>query len=426
MNEKKSRPAGKKVIRREWMEPVGIESIPWMRSDGTIANPALRESYIRTVIALTLVERVGRVRIRRLLLGMKEPARLFRMKSSQLRGELGLNEETAARISHFKSWDLVDRLTEKWAKSGIVLAVPGDFCYPDRLRHIGSPPPLIFIRGEAKALRRPFLAVVGTRRPTRPGLDVTKRLTRGLVRKADIGIASGMATGVDACAHKAALEEGAVTVAVLGSGVEAIYPASNTRLAGHILESGGALVSEYLPDAKPETYHFPERNRIISGISLGVLVTETGLKGGSRITIDFGLEQGREIFIVPHDLSNRYGQGCNMFIQQGYGKIITTTEDILEELPFVNPGARCACIRSDPQDAREAKQGGTSVQQRRSMPKLSPLQRAICRTLRGGPRHVDDIRIELKLAVSTLMASLLVLELQGVVSQLPGKNFTLR
>lgn len=225
-----------------------------------------------------------------------------------------------------------DREMEKLIKNGITAITEGDAHYPALLREISGPPPILYLRGNPQTLSASLpLGIVGTRRPTHYGLEVTAKLATELAN-AGFTIVSGLATGIDARSHEAALEAGGKTIAVLGSGVDhpSIFPPENRGLARRIIESGNALISEFAPGTPAMKEHFPMRNRIISGISKGVLVVEAREKSGALITARLALEQNRDVFAVPGSIFTPTSHGPNKLIQQG-AKLVEKLEDILEE-----------------------------------------------------------------------------------------------
>lgn len=219
----------------------------------------------------------------------------------------------------------------EWAEArGHHLVCIEDDCYPALLRWLPDPPPVLYVRGRVELLASPQIGLVGTRHPTPGGRDNARAFAANL-GQAGLTITSGLALGIDACAHSAALQSAAGTVAVLGTGVDTIYPASHAPLAAEIAEQG-ALISEFPLGTAPRAGNFPRRNRIISGLSVGVLVVEASIRSGSLITARLALEQGREIYAIPGSIHNPQARGCHQLIKQG-AKLVETVEDILEELP---------------------------------------------------------------------------------------------
>ncbi len=223
------------------------------------------------------------------------------------------------------------RRSSRVEQAGGSILTREDAAYPERLLEIFDPPAVLWIRGDRTLLARPGIAVVGTRQPTPYGVGMAEVLSRDLANRRMV-ILSGMARGVDTAAHKAALQAGGRTVAVWGTGIDVIYPKENKRLAEEIVGSGGAIVSEYPLGTFPAPQNFPIRNRILSGMSVGVLVIEAGEYSGTRITARCALEQGRDVFAVPGNVTNKNAWGPNTLIKQG-AKLTATWEDIWEDLP---------------------------------------------------------------------------------------------
>ena len=307
---------------------------------------------------------------------------------------------------------LVDRVREADPANGeqILEQLPGlgaryvhywDDAYPRQLRTIYDAPVGLFVRGRG-ALDGDFLALVGTRKPTAYGREQARRLTHELVA-AGLGIASGFARGIDTCAHRAALETGGNTVAVLGCGVDVVYPTENRKLYQTLLEQGVA-VSEYPPGTGPDGHHFPQRNRIISGLSLGTLVVEAGRGSGALITAYHSLDQDREVYAVPGPVDGDKSAGCHELIQNG-AKLVGRVEDILAELqlPYsAQPGQQIDLLRESD---------------------LTGPERKIVDYLQREPVLVDQIAEDLQLDVSQLLGVLLQLEMKGLVVQSAGKRF---
>lgn len=275
--------------------------------------------------------------------------------------------------------------------------------YPPQLREIHQPPAVLYIRGHIPK-NKPFVAVVGTRHCTPYGKRATEYIVRGLVR-AGVVIVSGMANGIDTQAHKTALEAGGETIAVLGSGIDesVLYPQSNKMLAREI-EKHGTVLSEFDPYAKSETYYFPQRNRVISGLSLGVLVVEAREKSGALITSNFAVEQNREVFAVPGSIHSETSVGPNNLIKQG-AKCVTCAEEILEELsiPFAEKTARMQTART-PAEAKIL---------------------ALFQNGRGEPLHIDTIVQETNLSPQEVSSTLTGMELEDMAKNLGGDYYVL-
>ena len=283
-------------------------------------------------------------------------------------------------------------------KLGIKLVSFDDPSYPFGLRNIYDPPFLLYVRGNLKEEDERSVAVVGTRRPTNYGRMAAKRLARELARER-ITVVSGMARGIDTAAHEGALEEGGRTIAVLGCGVDVVYPPENRSLMQQIIERG-AVISEFPLGTKPLAYNFPQRNRIISGLSKGVLVVEAPLKSGAMITVNYALDQGREVFAVPGMITNPYSRGTNRLIKEG-AKVVEDISDILEELGFPS-------LKED--------KVPVNLQ-------LSFEEKTVLDKLRFDPVHIDEVAKETRFPVAKVADILMRLQIKGMVKELPGKLF---
>jgi DNA processing protein len=287
--------------------------------------------------------------------------------------------------------------------------------YPPRLKQIPDPPLVLYVRGDVKVLSRHAVAIVGARRPTAYGSQVAQRLSHDLAQR-QLVIVSGLARGIDSAAHRGALEAAGKTVAVLGSGIDVIYPRENKRLAEQVIESG-ALISEFPPGTSPAPENFPIRNRTISGLSLGVLVIEAAEYSGSLITARLALEQNREVFAVPGNITSAQSFGPNHLIKQG-AKLVDEWIDVIEEFP--------AEIRMQLLPPVEASDEAASKPQTGSLfeQSLTPDQKAVFDVLRADqPLFVDAILTSALIPRPQVMTALLELEMAGVIRQLPGKNF---
>lgn len=274
--------------------------------------------------------------------------------------------------------------------------------YPRLLRQIPHPPPVLYVRGKLTYEDEWSLAVVGTRRASAYGREVTRAFVSDLVRN-KITIVSGLARGVDAEAHRAALEAGGRTIAVLGCGIDVTYPPEHDKLARTIAEHG-ALVTEYPVGTKPDAVNFPARNRIISGMSLGVLLVEGDETSGAIITADFALEQDREVFAVPGNIFRRESRGPNRLIRESRAKSVTRVQDILEELNLTMVVEQAEARAVVPDNETEA---------------------ALLRFLSTEPVHVDELRQQSGLPIAQVSSTLALMELKGLVRQTGGMNYVL-
>ena len=280
------------------------------------------------LLALDLIPGVGCYRLRKKLAG-RSPFELFDSSSQQL-AMMGFSavQSQAIKSPDFAKIEQVKYWLEQ-AENRYLISYFDDQ-YPDLLKEISSPPLLLFCQGNVELLKRPQIAVVGSRTPTISAKEIAKRLAKQLVEH-NLVVTSGLATGIDSCAHVGAIVGHGQTIAVLGSGLNVIYPKSNIDLARKIIDTG-LLVSEFWPDVPPNAPHFPRRNRIVSGLSLGVVVVEAAERSGSLITARLAAEQNREVFAVPGSINNPKVQGCHKLINQG-AKLITDVADIIDELP---------------------------------------------------------------------------------------------
>lgn len=296
------------------------------------------------------------------------------------------------------------------------LITPVDEDYPERLREIFDPPTMLWIRGDGTLLARPGIAVVGTRHPTPYGTGMAEMLSRDLAAHGLV-ILSGMARGVDTAAHRGALGGQGKTVAVWGTGIDVIYPKENKRLAEQILEGGGAILSEYPMGTFPAPQNFPIRNRILSGMSIGVLVIEASENSGTRITARCALEQNREVFAVPGNVTSKNSWGPNTLIKQG-AKLVATWEDVWEELPTQ--------VRLEIEERQGIASFGDPAASLFSKPDLPEDQAHVFEALlTDHATQLDELveQLEGKLSSSEIFTALFELELAGHVRAMPGKNY---
>ncbi len=368
-------------------------------------------------LALSLTPGLGPTRGRKLVQHFGHPQDVFHASLTELEG-LGLQAQSAQSIVMGKSLELAHAEYAKASTAKIEIITKDDAAWPARLSEIYDPPLVLYVRGNYEALSRPGIAVVGTRHPTPYGIGMAERLACDLAMRGLV-IFSGMARGVDAYAHRGALKGPGLTVAVFGTGVDVIYPKENRKVAEAILAGDGALVSEFPLEAFPAPQNFPIRNRIISGLALGVLVVEAAEYSGTRITARCALEQGRELFAVPGNVISKNSWGPNTLIKQG-AKLTATWEDVWEELP--------ASIKEqlESQRAAAASDKGPQTGKESSEAKLSPGEKAVLGVLKGHEAtHIDEIieKLEPQISSSEVFTILFELELSGRIRQMPGKNF---
>lgn len=366
-------------------------------------------------LGLTLTPGLGPTRAKRLVDFFGGVENTFNSSLTELEAA-GLPEQAAQAIGTGRSMELAHEEAAKASASGIRIVGIDDAEYPPRLRQIYDPPLVLYVRGNLAAVSRPGIAVVGTRHPTPYGMGMAERLACDLAARG-VAIISGLARGVDTFAHRGAVSAKGKAVAVFGTGVDVIYPKENSRLADQVLSFGGALISEFALGTFAAPQNFPIRNRIISGMSYGVLVVEAAEYSGTRITARCALEQNREVFAVPGNVINKNSWGPNTLIKQG-AKLVATWEDVWEELP--------ADVRLALTPETGAESPGAETASLFEEPSLSPHEKRIYAVLRADEAtQLDEIieKLEPELSSSEIFAALFELELAGKVKQLPGKNF---
>ena len=348
---------------------------------------------------LKSVPLVGNVCFLRLLSHFGTPERALKATAAELAGVKGLSRAAAASLASHDYRPFADAECARFAGSGArVLDILSER-YPRLLMEIPDPPPYLYTLGELYGSET-AVAIVGSRRASQYGLCTATRLGRDLAQRG-VTVVSGMARGIDTAAHWGALKGGGRSVAVLGCGIDVVYPPENGALHRALAE-GGALLSEFPMGTGPLAENFPRRNRIISALSRGVVVVEAGEQSGSLITANFALEQGREVFAVPGNVTLSGSRGVNGLIKQG-AKLVERVEDILEELGLGQPAG----------DAPLQPKGFS----------LTPQEAELYALLCQGPLQMDDIMVRSALTVGELSATLLRLELKGAIMQLPGKHF---
>ena len=370
-------------------------------------------------LALTLIPGLGTRTAGKLLGRFRTPQAVFRASRTELEAA-GVKGSVAQSIASGCSFeDAVDQ-QHKMAERGTVAITLGDPRYPALLREIFDPPVLLFARGRLELLQPFHFAVVGTRRPTTYGMAVAERMSADLVR-AGLTIVSGMARGIDSAAHKGALSAGGDTVAVLGCGVDVVYPSENRKLAAD-LAAKGLILSEFAMGSTAFPQNFPVRNRIISGFSCGILVVEGAQYSGSAITAKLALDQGREVFAVPGNVTSKASWGPNLLIKQG-AKLVQDWNDVIVELP---PEVRRQLIeRGRSRLLGSGVASGEIAQSSSTEGSLPEIGRRVLATLQVDTAiHLDDLlQILEDSSASEMIAALFELEMLGLVKQLPGKNF---
>lgn len=380
------------------------------------ASAATSAARTREWLALSATPGLGPTRIKRLLERFGDVGQVFRASLTELEAA-GLPAASAQSIALGSSMQLADEELEKVHAAGATLLVPDDPAYPRQLLEIYDPPAVLRVRGDVEALSRPGIAIVGTRHPTPYGLGMAERLACDLAARGLI-ILSGMARGVDSAAHRGAVNARAKTVAVFGTGIDIIYPRENQKLSEQILAHGGTLISEFPMGAAPTPQNFPIRNRVISGLSRGVLVVEAGEYSGTRITARCALEQCREVFAIPGNVTNKLAWGPNTLLKQG-AKLVATWEDVWEELPT---DIRLRVEEARPSASNEPVTASLFEQQT----PLEGNEKKVYALIKSDEAiHIDQLVEELEgvFSSSEIFAALFELELAARIRQLPGKNY---
>jgi DNA processing protein len=349
-------------------------------------------------VGFNMVKGIGAVRFQGLLSAFGSAEAAWKASPDALRSA-GLSQRVVENLLALRSQVNLEQVWQQMQARGITLLTWEDETYPRRLKEIDQPPPVLYVRGALMPEDEWAVAIVGTRRVTSYGRQIAEELGACLARHG-VAVVSGLARGVDAIAHQAALDAGGRTIAVLGSGVDRIYPPEHRRLAEQITQQG-AVISDYAPGTGPDAANFPPRNRIISGLSLAVVVVEAGGKSGALITASFAAEQGREVFAVPGNIKAPQSEGTNRLIQQGARPLLDVTE-ILESLNLTSVTEHVNARASLPADATEAQ---------------------IIEILGQEPLHVDVLREQSGLPIDQVSAALALMELKGMVRHLGGMNY---
>ena len=370
-------------------------------------------------MSLILSPGMGATRTLRSMAKMGQPQELLAMSLTELES-VGLTAAAAQFVFDGRARAAAEAEIKRIDEAGASFLTYDDVAYPERLREIYDPPAVLWMRGEVKLLSQPGIAVVGTRRPSPYGAGMAQLLSRDLASRGVV-ILSGMARGVDTEAHKGALEARGRTVAVWGTGIDVIYPKENKRLAEQILEQGGTILSEYPMGTFPAPQNFPIRNRILSGMSVGVLVVEAAENSGTRITARCAMEQNRDVYAVPGNVTNKGSWGPNTLIKQG-AKLTATWEDVWEDLPS---NVRVELESRLGGGAGNESIGGGAASLFHDV-ELGPQERLVFDVLRHDElTQLDDLmeRLEGSLTSGEIFTVLFELELAGRVRQMPGKNY---
>lgn len=358
---------------------------------------------IEYLLALHSVRGLGPIRLKNLLDYFKDPKNIWLASNKEILSR-GIPQSVVNNLTDARKTSNPEKFLEDVQQSGIKWLTIFDDNYPKLLKEIYDPPIVLYYFGDILAHDKWAIAIVGTRKITGYGQAITEKFARQL-SEAGLTIVSGLARGVDACAHLAALESNGRTLAILGGGLKRIFPPENIALAKRIADGFGAVISEFSPDEPSLQGNFPARNRIISGLSLATLVTEAAEDSGSLITAKCSLEQGREVFAIPGPITSELSKGPSVLIQQG-ARLVTDPVEILEELGIDRPK------RNKGQQTKNADI------------KLSETEEKIINVLENENKHVDEICRNLGLSAAHVSASLIKMEIQGLIKNLGGGNYT--
>jgi len=356
-------------------------------------------------IALNMLSDIGPVLARRLLTAFGSPENIFQASLRKLKTIEDIGDERAKRIIEFDQWEAVQKEIDGIMKNNVKLITLNDSSYPEGLRHLHDAPLILYIKGNIKETDRYAVAMVGSRTPTHYGIHVAEKMSYALASYG-LTIVSGMARGIDSASHRGALKAKGRTVAVLGSGIDVPYPPENRGLMDAIASSG-AVISEFPLGTQPERGNFPRRNRIISALSAGVIVIEATEDSGSLITVAHALEQGKEVFAVPGNVTSKKSKGTNDLIKKG-AKLVEDAEDVIEEL---KPQIKGVLKKRDVSE--------------KFLSLLNEEEKRLYSCLDTEPKHIDIIIRESGVPINRALSILLNLELKGIVNQTEGKRFYL-
>jgi DNA processing protein len=358
-------------------------------------------SAVRYLVGLSLLPGIGPARFHRLIDRFQDPERAWRASEQDLLA-LGVDGKSLPLLLEKRRSLSLDQEMEKLRRLDVAILSIYDADYPQQLEEIYNAPPLLYIKGQLTRQDEQSIGVVGTRSPTVYGKELAARIVPELVR-AGLTVVSGLARGVDSIAHSAALDAGGRTIAVLGCGIDVVYPAENRRVYQRIQQQG-AIVTEYPLGTKPDAFNFPARNRIISGLTLGTVVVEAQHGSGALITADYALEQNREVFAFPGRATDRGSAGCNRLIREGRAKLVTSTEDILEELDLTVAVQQLEIKAVLPANDEESR---------------------LLALLSHQPVHIDELSRQTAMAAPAVASTLMMLELKGAVRQVGSMSYVL-
>lgn len=347
---------------------------------------------------------IGNSTIELLMDRYRDISKLWYVPSKSIMTLKGIRKKTKERIIHYRTDEFLENVLSNIEKNSISVVTIFDNTYPKNLKNIYGSPKVLYYKGEFLPKDNLSIAIVGSRKATGYGMWTSKKIANELSHLG-VTVVSGMANGIDTGAHEGALEGKGRTIAVLGSGIDIVYPARNKGLYKSICENG-AVISEFPIGTKPLPYNFPQRNRIISGLSLGVVVVEAEERSGSLITAEIAAEQGKEVFAVPGNINSLFSRGTNKLIKDG-AKIVTNVDDIIEEIYELHEKVK------------------KINKHKLNISELSETEMKIVKCVSEGPIHCDSIVYKTGLDISTVTSTLTILELKDVIEEMPGKMYTL-
>lgn len=372
------------------------------------------EEDILYQVALTRTPGIGAAHTKKLVDHFGSAKAIFHAEKKAL-AAAKIPHEAADRIANFHDWATLENELALLEKKGIRTLFTSDKDYPQRLLRLPDTPPLLYYKGKADLNTKKIIAIVGTRGPSDYGRQITEQLIRQLTQP-DLLIISGLAYGIDACAHKAALKNNIPTVGVLGHGLAQIYPHEHTRLAGDMLAEGGLLTSFPL-NTRPEPWHFPTRNNLVAGLCDALLVIETGKKGGSLLTVENAHTYHKKVFAVPGKLTDHRSAGCNSLIQQGKAEMLLSCQQLQTSMGWEWPAGQMGVQARLPFQEKDSTQ--TAIEQ-------NPQEKILLKLLTETKSlSLDELATQSQLEISAVAIHLLNLELQGFISPLPGQRYRL-
>lgn len=360
---------------------------------------------LEALISLNMVGDIGSIRLKKLLDYFGKAENILKAPCEKLMAVSGIGREIARKVTSLKEED-IDKELDLAKKYNLKIITVDDVGYPENLKNIPDPPIVLYVKGELKPEDKISMAIVGSRRASYYGLSCAEKFAQEL-SACGFTIVSGMARGVDTYSHKGALKAGGRTIAVIGSGFNHIYPPENKKLAEEIAQNG-AVISEFPIDTKPLPQNFPRRNRVISGLSLGVLVVEAAQNSGALITADCALEQGRDVFALPGKIDSGNSFGTNGLIKQG-AKLVSCADDIIEEFNIPQPA------NTDEEETKETRLDNSAC--------LSDSESLLYNLISEQPVLLDEIVEKSGFAISEISGILLNLQLRRLIRQIPGKQF---